>query len=483
MHKAPTLTSLALLNKVDPTGLLTWMSQQNDRAGHCQIFDPANEAILRGPEIAQQAVEWAKMLQNLDVAPSTPILIPMRNDLASVVLLLGASVAGLFPILIKPTTPAAVRLETLLQGRGGLMVVPTSAVGSYHVQKLYTRRPLPGGLSLLSTAQMDSGHYSGAALLGILSSGTTGRPKVIVHSFANVIRNAQMHMEAIGLRASDRIALNLPFYFSYGLVAGLFSTLLAGATGVVIDTHRQNPLKLLSAQNLTVGMITPGSAQSTYNPHVLRRLRVLTVGGDYLHAPQARRLLYDAPQAQIFSTYGLSEAGPRVASALLDAEQLEHYQAVPLGTPMRDVHLSLAANDGELLVQTPTAMLGYLNDPVGSASAFGNTTDTIRTGDIFQRRDQFYFFAGRKKRLIVRAGENLYPSYIEAKLLMHINAQDVWVTGEADPVHGERAAAYVVAAEKLDFTQIARSLRRVMSAAQIPTVWYQVDALPAQARK
>uniref|UniRef100_UPI0013DEB517 long-chain fatty acid--CoA ligase n=1 Tax=Pseudomonas viridiflava TaxID=33069 RepID=UPI0013DEB517 len=108
---------------------------------------------------------------------------------------------------------------------------------------------------------------------------------------------------------------------------------------------------------------------------------------------------------------------------------------------------------------------------------------TIRTGDLFKVVNGGLLFAGRSGRLIVRGGENIYPSVIESAILKYLDIDDVWVTSEPDEKLGRVAKAYVVGDKKLDINYMSRRLRRFLPSSYIPAIWKYAEKLPAQAKK
>lgn len=489
MHQGFSVGNIASSEDID--GLKNGPISQISHLIAGSIFDPLSDSDKTDyspREILDLSFVWARMFRGLCADRNTPVLIPMRISIQSVCALFGALEAGLFPILIKPSTPTNLMMGTLEHALGGYVLAPSRLKESLLARGLVDCDAAYQGYVVLRSSGVVEPHQHPHSILGILSSGSTGKPKVIVQPFSNVLKNARMHIESVGVRSDDSVALNLPLYYSYGLVAGLFGTLLSGANGVLADTHRLNSQKLFDASRITVGMTTPGSARVTFGTDVLRSIRLLTVGGDVLHFRQALQLMSDVHNGQVIATYGLSEAGPRVATSHLTEELIMHHKATPLGKALKQVSLRLDFDQsdnqcGELLISTPTAMLEYLNDPILTGQAFTEDRSAILSGDVYREIEGDFFFLGRRKRLIIRAGENLYPASIEAQILHHCDVEDVWVTGQDSDGLGQVAKAFVISERRLDFTQVSRKLRQHMPTSQIPSEWQQVDSLPPQARK
>ncbi|MBR8343527.1 class I adenylate-forming enzyme family protein [Burkholderia ambifaria] len=443
----------------------------------------------RYSRLVDVASAWECHFASLGMPAGLPLILPMRIRVASFAAFLGALRCGFFPILIKPALPVNLVHEMLKQIGGGLVLASATTSAVFEAHEYLASGNQIGDSQVLRTPDVASpvpGHEKG--LVGILSSGSTGMPKVIVHPFSNLLRNASMHSNAIDIVADDTVLLNLPLNYSYGLVAGLLATLLAEATGILVDQQRVNLRGALKGFHVTTCMSTPAHVLANFPDNLLGRLRRLTVGGDVLRASLALQLIDVVKNGKVFATYGLTEAGPRVATQMLETACISRYQAVPLGAPLEGVKLSLCANEAddagrELLVDTPTVMHGYLGDEEGTSAVLCKPGGKLRTGDMFYQRDDLLFFAGRRKRIIVRGGENIYPALVEGVLMRFPDIEDAWVTAETHDDLGQVPVAYLIAQRAIDVGSLARELRRYLPTSHIPMRWEQVHAFPGTARK
>jgi long-chain acyl-CoA synthetase len=97
---------------------------------------------------------------------------------------------------------------------------------------------------------------------------------------------------------------------------------------------------------------------------------------------------------------------------------------------------------GELQVQSPANCVGYWDDPAATAATFDD--GWLRTGDLVRRdADDFFWFAGRVKQIIIRGGSNVSPQEVEEALYRHPAVLEAGVVGIPDPVYGEKVIAFV----------------------------------------
>jgi long-chain acyl-CoA synthetase len=126
-----------------------------------------------------------------------------------------------------------------------------------------------------------------------------------------------------------------------------------------------------------------------------------------------------------------------------------------MGTPLKGVELRIvdaegrevpAGETGELLVRSSATCVGYWNDSDATRAAL--ESGWLHTGDFASRdADGYYWFRGRKKEIIIRAGSNISPQEVEEALYRHPAVAEVGVVGQPDSAYGETVAAFVVLRE------------------------------------
>lgn len=322
--------------------------------------------------------------------------------------------------------------------------------------------------------------------IAIFSSGSTGNPKAILHSIENLLENARLHVDAVGLKQSDVMGVTLPLYYSYGLVANLLGSFVAKAR---ISLHRQTGVvdcDWIVREKITFIGLTPYFASMLKQP--LPSLRVVTLGGDILYKERALHLMQDFPNCQFYSTYGLTEAGPRVATWKFDQKTLESGESkcteiVPLGKPLDGVSLFLKdehGNDsisGELVLKTPTRMLGYYHGVVDGYDMPEKITGEVHTDDLFETHKGNMYFVGRKKQIIVQGGEKLFPIALESVIRKIEGVIDAKVGSIPDDEKGQVAKAYIVAENTVSIALVHKVLLGHFTRSLIPAKLEFVDSI------
>lgn len=281
----------------------------------------------------------------------------------------------------------------------------------------------------------------------IFTSGTTGRPKGALLTWANQLASATASTAALGLTERDRWLLAMPLFHVGGLNI-LHRCALAGAT--VVLHERFDPeaaVRALAEEGVTVASVVPAMLRRMLELWGDRPLppnvRAILIGG----APIPPDLVTRCPVA--LPTYGLTEACSHVTLMRPGADALDRASAgMPIfGTDVRIVDAARAelpvGAPGMIEVRSPTVFQGYLGEPEATAATL--VEGWLRTGDDGYLDDRGCLHVlSRRSDLIVSGGENVYPSEIERVLDRHARVYESAVVGADDPRWGQVPVAFVV---------------------------------------
>ncbi|WP_440991221.1 class I adenylate-forming enzyme family protein [Haloarchaeobius baliensis] len=292
---------------------------------------------------------------------------------------------------------------------------------------------------------------SDAEALLVFTSGTTGRPKGVRLTVANLVASATASAFRLGVDRDDRWLVPLPTYHVGGLAPLVRSTLYGTTTVLQRGGDGFDPEA--TAGNLREHRCTCVSLVPTMLDRLLDagwtpadRLRVVLLGG----APASPELLDRCAERDVpaWPTYGMSEAASQVTTATPEMAR-EHPGTV--GQPLVTVTLRILDADGEpcepgkrgeLVVDGPQVTRGYLDDEHTDA-AFSDRG--LHTGDVgYCDVDGRLWVTGRLDDLLVSGGENVDPNRVARVLREHPDVTEVAVVGLDDPEWGDRVAALVV---------------------------------------
>jgi acyl-CoA synthetase (AMP-forming)/AMP-acid ligase II len=292
----------------------------------------------------------------------------------------------------------------------------------------------------------------------LFTSGTTGRPKGVVMTHGQTVRQVRDWCEFAGLRPGDRYLIINPFFHMFGYKAGWLASLLQGATIVPVPVFDvPTVLSLVERERITVLPGAPTIYRSILDHPErgrfdLSTLRVAITGAADIPVALIEEMRAVLPFRSILTGYGLTEAGTCTGTRPDDdAETI----ATTAGRAMPGIEIIVADADGrevergtpgDLLVRGYSVMRGYLDDPEATAAAIDDR-GFLHTGDLATMDQRGYVrIVGRSKDMLIVGGFNVYPAEVENALLAHDAIATVAVVGAPDRRMGEVPVAYVVPA-------------------------------------
>jgi acyl-CoA synthetase (AMP-forming)/AMP-acid ligase II len=432
-------------------------------------------------ELGRRADAAALRLGRLGVGQGQSAVLLFDNTADCVVAFLAAARIG---ALLAPAEPTATpsQLATLAGELDAVAVIGrTGRLDAIARSGLLGKRRLVGTQRLGAPAR-PAGDISLAAPSGIepfvvqYSSGSTGAPKGAVHSQDNLVRGGLIYRRCFGYAPGDVVLAAVPLLHSFGLVAGLITTLLTGSRLVLPD--RFAPGRLLSdlertrASVLVAAPLACDMLARAATAHQARQswLRLCLCSGAAL-SPLTERRFRDAFGIPISQVYGCTEAGIIACQSPLTGA------AGPgVGKPAPGVEVRVTGEAGELVspgtagmlhVRTPAMFGGYLNQPEATALVLQDSW--YATGDVAKLdASGFLHLTGRQSSFINVGGKKVNPVEVERVLLGHPLLAEAVVWGEELPVLGERVRASVVATGRLTAAELTRYCRDRLQPHQVP---------------
>jgi HIP---CoA ligase len=329
----------------------------------------------------------------------------------------------------------------------------------------------------------------------LFTSGTTGRPKGVVMTHGQTVRQVRDWCEFAGLQHDDRYLIVNPFFHMFGYKAGWLATLLQGATIFPVPVFDvPTVLSLVETERITVLPGAPTIYRSILDhpertAFDLKTLRVAITGAADIPVALIEQMRAELPFRTILTGYGLTEAGTCTGTRHDDdAETI----ATTAGRAMPGLDVIIADADGrevergttgELLVRGYGVMHGYLDDSEATSSAI-DERGFLHTGDLATMDERGYVrIVGRSKDMLIVGGFNVYPAEVEDALRAHESIGQVAVVGVPDARLGEVAMAYVVPApgQSIDPAAIIDWARARLANYKAPRYVVSISALPTNA--
>lgn len=287
------------------------------------------------------------------------------------------------------------------------------------------------------------------------TSGTTGRPKGVMITHANLAWKNLAHLVEFGFTGADLGLACGPLYHVGALDLTTTSLIAAGATTII---HRSFDASAvvdeLEHSRVTTVWLAPAMVNAIMAlPDIEKRdlssVRVVINGGEKMPIPLIERIQRVFPSAWFADAYGLTETVS--GDTFLDHESIVR-KLGSVGRPCLHLDLEVwddrghpvgAGERGEVVMRGPKVFKGYWRDPDATAKAFDG--GWFHTGDVgVLDEDGYLFIVDRLKDLIVSGGENIAGSEVERVLYEHPAVLEVAVVGRPDDRWGEVPVAFVV---------------------------------------
>ena len=302
----------------------------------------------------------------------------------------------------------------------------------------------------------------------VFTSGSTGAPKAVLHSYGNHYYNALGSNRNLPLAAGDRWLLDLPLYHVGGLGI-LFRCLLTGATVVMPDRGETLDAVLSRYEVTHLSVVVTQLHRLLQQPESVRypSLRYIILGG----SPAPLKLLQRAGARglPVFASYGCTEMASQVATTGPDSTTA---QRLTSGKPLPYRRLRIGA-EGEIQLAGETLFTGYIEGdrvrrPVTEGGWFA-------TGDLGRLDgDGYLTVVGRRDNRFFSGGETIHPEEIERVLTDHDGVEQAVVVPIPDEEFGQRCVAFIQAREEGPAGDaLAAWLGRTLPRYKVPDAFYR----------
>lgn len=287
------------------------------------------------------------------------------------------------------------------------------------------------------------------------TSGTTGKPKGVMLSHRNIYETAEIWSESMNMTSADRMYICTPLFHCAGSHVFAVPTMYKGGTVIIAEAFTPDQtLKNLVDTEATIFFGVPAMYTILLNKPELAAynfeyLRLFCYGAAPMPYELVKRLKDTFPNVKVQNLYGQTENSPATSSLLDDAALVK---IGSVGKPLARTEIQLVdvngdvvpiGDVGEICVKGPQVMKGYLRNPE-------ETFNTVRNGWLYSgdlgRFDEegYLYIVDRKKDMIIRGGENIYPIEVEEVLYQIPQLLEAAVIGIPHEVYGEVPKAFAV---------------------------------------
>ncbi|WP_406041666.1 AMP-binding protein [Succinimonas sp.] len=416
---------------------------------------PDLPAVIYETDSGSETVTWRELLKKaarmqalLKSIPEKTVLLPARCNANYAAAFLGAL------YLRKTVLPFSLRecesrLAEIRAMTNGVIFDPEDAAN----KKLPEMPGLPEKQETPDFADMLSGSDPDIPANLLMSSGSSGTPKIIVHSLKNHLVSAENACRALGITSADRYALSLPLNHAGGQ-AVIFRAVVSGAAMAVPDPRLSLP-DSIARSGITALSLVPTQIWRLVNeapsPEKLRSLKWILAGGAPLSPETVRRFRELYPRVRLFVSYAMTETASLAFLGELTGGPGDYFGKPLPGWSCR-ISGSLPGGSpdsaGEVLIRGPSLALGCLGTGE-TVNALPDPEGWFATGDTGIMTPDGLRILGRRDFMFISGGENIIPESVERELLKIPGIREAVVVPLPDPEWGAMAAAVIKTAKPL----------------------------------
>ena len=494
------------------------------------VDDPTAVAIHHGEadigervtygELSRWSNQIARLLVDLGVQPGDRVAISIPKGPSAIAAMLAASKVGAPYVPIDPESPVA-RIALVLGAAESRVVIadpsatntveaaiaadPDAVIGTIATDPpTWPIDPAFSGADVAAREEtlLDPPAIDDGDLAHILfTSGSTGIPKGVMITHANVIAYVDWVVDHFGYVRDDQISGHSPLHFDLSTM-DMYATFAAGATLHPVPKRANvNPKDLIAwirARELTQWFSVPSALN-----HMIRfddleagdfpTLKRLMWCGEVLPTTTLIALMQALPHVEFTNLYGPTEATIASSWYQVDTMPADPTESVPIGVPCAGEDLLVIREDGsvaddgeigDLYIEGVGLSPGYWRDDEKTTAAF--RTDLIpgrriyRTGDLAWRRDDGQIiFVGRADSQIKSRGHRIELGEIEAALATLGDVDDSAIVAiDIDHIDGSAICAAFTSPDDLKPARLAKELSNLIPKYMLPHRWMQLDVLP-----
>jgi fatty-acyl-CoA synthase len=329
------------------------------------------------------------------------------------------------------------------------------------------------------------------------TSGTTGFPKGVMLTHRNIVNNARMVGDVMGMTEKDSLLIQVPFFHCFGCVMSTLNSIYHGSTMVILESFDAlKALQFIAAERCTAvngvpTMFVTMLNHPDFDHYDMSSLRTGIMAGAPCPEESMNQVRTKMHCPEIVIAFGQTESSPVMTMTRRDDPV--KLRVASVGRLLPDIegkiidpetgHDAPVNVQGEIVTRSACVMKGYYKMPEATAETI-DKEGWLHTGDLGEVDENGYFkVTGRIKDMIIRGGENIYPRELEEFILKNPKVMDVQIIGISDKKYGEQVLAVIQlkANQTASAGEFIEFCKGKIARHKIPKYWEFVDSYPMTA--
>ena len=329
------------------------------------------------------------------------------------------------------------------------------------------------------------------------TSGTTGFPKGVMLTHHNIVNNARMVGDVMGMTEKDSLLIQVPMFHCFGCVMSTLNSIYHGSTMVILESFDAlKAVQFIAAERCTAvngvpTMFVTMLNHPDFDKYDMSSLRTGIMAGALCPEEAMNQVRTKMHCPEIVIAFGQTESSPVMTMTRRDDPV--KLRVASVGRLLPDIegkiidpetgHDAPVNVQGEIVTRSACIMQGYYKIPEATAEAI-DKEGWLHTGDLGEIDENGYFkVTGRIKDMIIRGGENIYPRELEEFLYKNPKVMNVQVVGIPDKKYGEQvlAAIQLKANQTASAEEFVEFCKGKIARHKIPKYWEFVDSYPMTA--
>lgn len=460
-----------------------WLTKQADLSPNKVAIEIDNSVSLTFSELHRESKLMAKKLATFNLKPKDRVAILSANSLDMLIAIHALSYLDLIVVLLNTRLTSKELNYQLEDSHTQLLITTRDIIDGKELVVPHTKTfKNLNNLNSEKDVKLNESIQLSDVFTIMYTSGTTGLPKAVGHTYGNHWWSAINSSLNLGIHADDKWLSSLPMFHVGGFSVFIKSVIYGMPVYLLPHYSKDRLTQAIFEKDITIAslvtLMLADLIEGADNRKTPKKLRSILLGGGSV--PEVMLEQVKKKEIPLVQSYGMTETSSQIIT-LSPEDSMRKLGSS--GKPLINAEVKIEAKNnqvGEILVKGPMVINEYFNNPQATKDSF--TQGWLKTGDLGYLDEEGYLYVvDRRSDLIISGGENIYPTEVENVLLTHPNVKEVAVVKKTDDKFGHVPIAFVVLNDKDDKPDFKENLNDQLASYKHPKAYHFIDKLPRTA--